>query len=121
MLCSHCGQTSKGVVCIPCRTQRTRAGMLLHQRRFLETWLTGGIQLRVTRRDGVPHLQLFDDRWHTYCDIELHAVPPVTERHQEVPEGMCPECLVVFDRLINEARERLEPKQSLTGNLPLIK
>ena len=110
MLCNQCGNTSKGVVCIPCRTRRTRIGMLVHQRRFLETWLTGGIPLRVTRADGVPHLQLFDDRWHTYCDIELFAVPPVTERHQEVPEDLCRDCLTTFLQLADEARRRLIPK-----------
>jgi hypothetical protein len=31
--------------------------MLLHQRRFLQTWLAGAIRLRVKRKDGVLHLE----------------------------------------------------------------
>jgi hypothetical protein len=84
--------------------------MILHQGRFLETWLAGAIDLRVTRKDGTPHLQLFDDRWHTYCDIDLLAVPPVTERHHDVPEDLCGGCLAVFRQLVDDARRRLAPK-----------
>lgn len=69
--------------------------------------------MRVTRKAGVPHLQLFDDRWHTYCDIDLCAVPPVTEKHQEVPEDLCGECLTVFRQLVDEAHQRLVPKLPL--------
>ena len=84
--------------------------MLLLQARYLETWIQGGIDLRVTRKEGTPHLQLFDDRWHTYCDMALHAVPPVTEKHKDVPQDLCGECLTVFRQLVSEAEDRLVPK-----------
>jgi hypothetical protein len=102
MLCPECGNQFKGVVCVLCRARRARNGMLLHQRRFLETWLAGSIELRVRRKGGQPHLELFDDRWHTYCGIDLFDVPPLREHVRDLPTDLCLECLKVFDRLVQE-------------------
>lgn len=78
--------------------------MLLHQRRFLQTWLAGGIDLRVRPFDGVLHLELFDDRWHGYCGTEMFAV---TERRRlkELPADICPKCRTIFDELVVQAKE----------------
>ena len=104
MICTECGQEIDGFVCRECRVRRTRRGLLLHQRRFIETWLAGAIDLRVKRLRGVLHLELFDDPWHSYCDTELFAV---TQRAyvKALPADVCPECQKVFDALIAEAKE----------------
>ena len=99
MICEECGQEVESFVCRDCQAKRTRRGMLRHQRRFLETWLAGGIDLRVKRLGGVLHLELFDDRWHSYCDREMFAV---TDRAyvRTVPPDLCPDCFKVFDGLV---------------------
>lgn len=101
MTCPECGRQGKGVVCAFCRARRTRAGMLLHQRRFLETWLEGGIQLRIRRKNLQAHLELFDDRWHTYCGIDLFDVPPQREHVRELPADLCRQCRMVFEDLLH--------------------
>ena len=102
--CPECGKETKGEVCRVCQARRTRAGMLVHQRRFLQTWLAGELQLRVKRVDGVLHLELFDDRWHSYCDIEMFGVTN-REYVRELPADLCPACVQVFQGLVDEAKE----------------
>ena len=94
----------KRYVCRDCIARRARAGLLRHQRRFLQTWLAGEIQLRVKRLAGQLHLELFDDRWHSYCGKEMFTV---FERQfvTELPADLCPECIVVFHQLVHEAKE----------------
>ncbi len=104
MICSECKMEVKGFVCRDCQARRTRAGMLRHQRRFLRTWLAGQIDLRVKGNAGVLHLELFDDRWHSYCDVAMFTpLPRIYVR--DVPADLCPACLEVFNRLVEEARE----------------
>jgi hypothetical protein len=104
MICPECGIEVKGHVCRACQAKRTRSGMLRHQRRFLQTWLAGEIDLRVKRVDGVLHLELFDDRWHSYCDTEMFAV---TQRAyvQQLPADLCPACITIFNELVTAAKE----------------
>lgn len=102
MICNSCGAESKGVVCVPCRISRTRAGLLLHQRRFVETFLKGSMRLRVREKAGAAHIELFDDRWHTYCDIELFDVAPNPELRQEIGPDVCAECRRVFDGIAEQ-------------------
>jgi hypothetical protein len=103
MICGECGRKVKGMVCRVCQAARTRRGMLQHQRRFLQTWLEGAIDLRVKRAAGALHLELFDDRWHAYCGAEMFAV---TKRDfvRELPADLCPGCLKIFDELVAAAR-----------------
>ena len=101
MICPECGREVK-LVCRNCQAARARRGMLLHQRRFLETWLAGGIDLRVRSYEGAEHLELFDDRWHGYCGTAMFVV---TERRRvrELPPDLCPECLKIFHELAAKA------------------
>jgi len=103
MICPECGKEVKGFVCRECQAKRTRQGMLRHQRRFLQTWIEGSIDLRVKRSRGVLHLELWDDRWHAYCGAEMFDTP---ERRfvREIPMDLCPACLKVFDELVAAAR-----------------
>jgi hypothetical protein len=86
----------KKFVCEICRAERTRLGMLLHQRRFLQTWRAGSIDLRISRRDLVTHLELFDDRWHAYCGLGLFQAAG-RQFVRELPRDLCPECRAVFE------------------------
>ena len=104
MICAECGTEHKGHVCRLCQARRVRAGMLRHQRRFLQTWLAGDIDLRVKRVEGVLHLELFDDRWHSYCDREMFAVQQ-RAYVRDVPLDLCPKCIEVFDQLVAAAKE----------------
>ena len=104
MQCAECGKDLEGFVCRDCQARRVRAAMLKHQRRFLQTWLDGQIDLRVKRVDGVLHLELYDDRWHSYCDRELFTVRD-REYSRDLPADLCPDCLAVFNGLVAEARE----------------
>jgi hypothetical protein len=72
--------------------------MLLHQRRFVETWLQGTIDLRIKRFNGTLHLELFDDRWHAYCGAAMFSVVN-REFHRDLPVDLCPECYQVFQRI----------------------
>jgi hypothetical protein len=102
MTCPECGKEIKGYVCRDCQKVRTRHGMLLHQRRFIETWLAGSIDLRIKRKDSVRHLELFDDRWHSYCDIEMFEVTS-REFTRTIPDDLCPACLKIFNELVVKA------------------
>lgn len=104
MICGECGQEIEGQVCRECQKKRARLGMLRHQRRFLKTWLAGEIDLRVKRVRGVLHLELFDDRWHSYCDLDTFEVME-REYVKQLPADLCPGCLEVFNSLIAEAKE----------------
>ena len=96
--CAECGRKLKGLICRDCQRARARRGMLQHQRRFLQTWLEGTLDLRVKRADGVLHLELFDNRWQAYCGADMFFV---TQREfvRELPIDICPACLAVFDEL----------------------
>ncbi len=102
MICPECGKDLKGRICRDCQARRTRQGMLRHQRRFLQTWLAGQIDLRVKKLEGVLHLELFDDRWHSYCDTEMFQVSQRAYMRQ-LPPDLCPECLRVFQDLLAQA------------------
>lgn len=101
MICPECGQPMKRV-CRACQAQRAYRGLLLHQRRYLRTWLAGAIDLRVRDFNGALHLELFDDRWHAYCGL---AMMQYTERRrvQAVPADLCPDCSKVFNELVAKA------------------
>lgn len=103
VLCPVCSREMENLVCRACQADRQRTGMLQHQRRFLETWLEGTIDLRVSNKNGVPHLQLFDDRWHTYCGQDLFGI---TNRDfvRVLPRSLCPDCVAVFDSLIAKVK-----------------
>jgi hypothetical protein len=107
MTCKECGRTFKGVICIACREARARAGILLHQRRFLQTWQLGQIELRLASKTDLVHIQLFDDRWHAYCGAELFGIVP-RDRNRELPPAVCSECSRVFHELV----ARFVPKPS---------
>ena len=102
MLCTRCGREVKGV-CRDCQAARARQGMLLHQRRFLQTWLAGAIDLRSRSYEGVVHLELFDDRWHGYCGAPMFTVTE-RRRSRELPPDLCPECFKIFNELVATAR-----------------
>ncbi|HZF24015.1 MAG TPA: hypothetical protein VE030_11195 [Burkholderiales bacterium] len=104
MICPECGIEVKRHVCRACQAKRTRAGMLRHQRRFLQTWLAGQIELRVKRVAGVLHLELFDDRWHSYCDTEMFSVHQ-RDFVRELPADLCPACITIFHEQVAAAKE----------------
>jgi hypothetical protein len=83
----------------PSRQQRYRSGIELHQRRFLQTWALGQIKLWTATKDGSIPIQLFDDRWHTYCGIDLFGVIP-RDRSQDIPPAVCGDCLTAFKGLL---------------------
>jgi hypothetical protein len=115
MTCPQCGRTYKGVVCIDCREARARAGLLLHQRRFLQTWAVGQIELRIADKEGLLHVQLFDDRWHAYCGATLFEIVQ-RERNRDLPPAICSECARVFHELV----ARFVPKASLIAMLVTV-
>jgi NMD protein affecting ribosome stability and mRNA decay len=104
MICTECGREVKGHVCRACQAARTRAGILRHQRRFLQTWLAGEIDLRVKWMGDVLHLELFDDRWHSYCGAEMFEV---SQRAfvRDLPADLCPDCAKIFNELVAAAKE----------------
>lgn len=98
MICGDCGRTVKRV-CRDCQAARARNGMLMHQRRFLQTWAVNGIDLRVRDLDGACHLELFDDPWHGYCGAAL-PVASGRRRVRSLPTDLCSDCGRVFDELV---------------------
>jgi hypothetical protein len=104
VICNRCGREVKRV-CRDCQARQARAGMLLHQRRFLRTWLLGDppIYLRVRPQFDVLHLELFDDRWHGYCGVPMFEI---TERRlmRNLPTDLCGDCLNVFNELVAKAK-----------------
>jgi hypothetical protein len=98
MICAECGREVERV-CHVCQAARARRGLLRRQRRFLHSWLAGKLELRVKRKDGVLHLELFDDRWHSYCDVAMFDVTE-HQKVREIPRDLCPECLKVLDELV---------------------
>ena len=105
MICTRCGREVKRV-CRDCQAAQARTGMLLHQRRFLQTWLVGEIELRVREQLGALHLELFDDRWHAYCGAAMFTVTD-RRRVREVPADLCAECLKIFNELVGKARSEV--------------
>lgn len=93
--CPKCLSSFKGMTCPVCRAARQRAGILLHQRRFLQTWKAGQLKLLLAAKDGEKHVQLFDDRWHAYCGIELFGIVH-RDRVDTLPDGLCSKCSAVF-------------------------
>jgi hypothetical protein len=90
------------LVCRSCQRERARAGMLLHQRRFLQTWIAGNIELRLRYQDGTLHIELFDDRWHAYCGADMYVVTP-RERRLDLPPEVCPACRATLEKLAAQA------------------
>jgi hypothetical protein len=73
------------------------------------------MDLRVRR----GHLELFDDRWHTYCGIDLFGIPPARAYVRELPPDLCRQCRAVFDRLVDVERsgaDFLEAVQDLKSS-----
>lgn len=101
MICTECGREVKRV-CRDCQRQRSYRGLLLHQRRFLQTWLAGTIDLRVRPQADRLHLELFDDRWHAYCGAPMFEVTP-RQLVRELPAGLCEGCVKVFHELVAKA------------------
>jgi hypothetical protein len=101
MICTRCGRGVKRV-CRDCQAAQARTGLLMHQRRFLQTWLAGEIDLRVRDQLGRLHLELFDDRWHSYCGV---AMFDVTERRRvrDLPPELCADCVNIFNELVAKA------------------
>ena len=111
MTCQYCAATFRGVVCAACRIRRQRAGILLHQRRYLYTWLQGAIDLRIVTIDGIAHVELFDDRWHGYCGARLGACKPDERvKMRELPADLCADCRAVFDNLVENERRKPWPQ-----------
>ena len=106
MICPECGREVKRV-CRSCQRDRARRGMLQHQRRFLQTWLVGGIDLRVRPHEGATHLELFDDRWHAFCGVSMFEHPETRQRTRELPAELCTGCRTVFDELVSKAKEAM--------------
>ena len=69
----------------------------------MQTWLAGEIDLRVKRVQGVTHLELFDDRWHSYCDLAMFEEKK-SEFTRELPLELCPDCHKIFIELAAKAR-----------------
>lgn len=111
MICATCGREVKRV-CRDCQADRARSGILEHQRRFLETWLQGTMDLRLRLFGGVWHLELFDARWHAYCGARLfqsgsadYSYPPGERRRtKELPPDLCSGCTQIFNELVTKAR-----------------
>lgn len=104
MICTECGYQCKGVVCPKCRERRCYNGMILHQRRFIETWMEGNIELHYAIRDLLQHLVLFDDRWHTYCGLDLFHVL-ARDYSAEIPADLCPQCRTILEELIQRVKQ----------------
>jgi hypothetical protein len=98
VICADCGRTVKRV-CRDCQAVRARNGMLMHQRRFLQTWAASAIDMRVRDFDGTTHLELFDDPWHAYCGA---ALPVATGRRRvrTLPADLCTDCRAMLDQLL---------------------
>jgi hypothetical protein len=107
MICEECGKECKRV-CRACQAARVRRGMLMHQRRFLQTWRAGEIAVRLRAFDGVEHLELFDDRWHGYCGVEMFKLTQ-PRRVRDLPADVCPECLKIFNGLAAQADLEAKP------------
>lgn len=90
------------LVCRDCQAAQARRGLLLHQRRFLQTYLAGKLSLRVREQQGKLHLELYDDRWHGYCGTPLFNVTP-RRLVSELPPEICTECRATFDGLLAAA------------------
>ena len=97
MVCPECGREVRQA-CRECQAARQRRGILLHQRRFLQTWLVGQMDLRVREQLGVLHIELFDDRWHGYCGEEMF-LPTPRRKVRDLPPEICAKCKQVFDDL----------------------
>ena len=104
MICETCGREVKRV-CRECQRERARAGLLLHQRPFLRTWLAGTIELRVREYNGATHIELFDDRWHSYCYLDMFEHPERRRRVRELPAELCVQCRKIFDELVAKASQ----------------
>jgi hypothetical protein len=98
MTCPECHREFKGFVCRVCQQKRQRIGILLHQHRFVQTWQQGMIDLRLKRRAGVLHLELFDDAWHAYCGCELFGVT-ARDFRRELPPDLCRPCYDAFQEI----------------------
>jgi hypothetical protein len=96
--CADCGLPMRRV-CRDCQQRRARAGLLLHQRRFLQTWAVGQIDLRLRDWDGVTHVELYDDPWHAFCGVTL-LLATGRRRTRTFPVDVCPGCRDVFDGLV---------------------
>jgi hypothetical protein len=105
VICNTCGREVK-LVCADCRAERSYQGLLLHQRRFLQTWESGALDLRVRYQDNVRHLELFDARWHAFCGATMFQPTP-RERVRALPADTCASCVQVFERLVAASREEL--------------
>src|SRR5215472_12905373 len=108
MICPECGREVKKD-CRDCQRDRARRGMLQHQRRFLQTWLVGGIDLRIRAHEGTIHVELFDDRWHAFCGVSMFENPEKRRRVPLFPDhaNMCTGCRKVFDELVSKAKEAM--------------
>jgi hypothetical protein len=106
MICPECGREVK-LVCRDCQRDRARRGMLQHQRRFLQTWLVGEIELRIREHEGATHLELFDDRWHAFCGVSMFEHPEARRRVGELPSELCSGCRLMFDELVTKAKEAM--------------
>jgi|AmaraimetP72IA01_FD_contig_31_598142_length_2127_multi_19_in_0_out_0_3 hypothetical protein len=104
MICPECGAQVR-MVCAACRAKRQRIGILLHQRRFLEAWRGGSLQLRTREKNGAVHVELFDDRWHAYCGIDLFDVPPQPVLVRELPADLCGACRAILDEQLANIKE----------------
>jgi hypothetical protein len=103
MICKQCGREIKRV-CRDCQAAQAYRGMLMHQRRFLQTWLAGQIELRVRPQGDVLHLELFDDRWHGYCGATMFVLTP-RRLVRNIPADLCPACLTILNELAAKASQ----------------
>jgi hypothetical protein len=71
----------------------------------LQTYAIGAIELRVRSKDGVPHVELFDDRYHGFCGVAMFENPADRQKVRELPADLCADCRRVFDELFTKARE----------------
>jgi hypothetical protein len=120
VICGECGATVKRV-CRDCQARRARNGLLLHQRRFLQTWAVKAIDLRMRDFDGVPHVELFDDPWHGYCGMALsptgpHLATTGRRRVRELPADLCPACRRVFDQLLEQYVVGAQSSSGVSGS-----
>lgn len=97
-VCDRCGQDYEGFYCANCEALRSRNGLLAHQRRFIETWAAGLIDLRLKNSGGALHLELYDDRWHSYCGKPMFDTPDRTFA-KDLPVDLCPDCAAVFAQI----------------------
>lgn len=105
MICKTCGR-SIWRSCPHCAAAKE---LLRAERGYLRTWSAGAIELRLRDFKGSTHLELFSDRWRSYCGKPLFTFegvvcPPASRRRvKQFPAHVCADCRKIFNELAEKA------------------